>query len=101
MTARQQPNPDIDFDELSRLIYDTINLSGPEERQVAAINRIVDILTEHTDYAKNVIRCSVCGGDRLSVARIEGGSPNYYQCAFCYAEELVSDHELSEGGACR
>jgi hypothetical protein len=53
-------------------------------------------LTEYTDYAKNVIRCSVCGGDRLSVARIEGGSPNYYQCAVCYAEDMLSDGQMDE-----
>jgi hypothetical protein len=81
--------PDIDLDELGRLVYDTINEFGPEQRQATALNRIIDILTEHTDYAANVIRCSVCGGDRLSVARIEGGSPNYYQCAVCYAEDMV------------
>ena len=86
--------PDIDFDELDRLVYDVINLFGPEERQATAVNRLVDILAEHTDYFTNVIRCSVCCGDRLSVARIEGTPPNYYQCAVCYAEELVSDHEI-------
>lgn len=81
--------PSIDLADLDRLVYDVINGFGPEGRQAAALNRIIDILTEHTDYAANVIRCSVCGGDRLSVARIEGGSPNYYQCAVCYAEEMV------------
>ncbi len=83
----------IDLDELSRLVYDTINEFGPDDRQVAAVNRLVDILAVHTDYAANVIRCSVCGGDRLSVARIEGGSPNYYQCAVCYAEEMVLNEQ--------
>lgn len=81
--------PNIDIDELDRLVYDVINEAGSEERRRTALNRIIDVLTEHTDVTKNVIRCSVCGGDRLSVARVEGGSPNYYQCAVCYAEEMV------------
>lgn len=81
--------PNIDLDELDRLVYDCINEFGPEERQRAALESIFDILSQNTDFARNVITCSVCGGDRLSVARIEGGSPNYYQCAVCYAEEMV------------
>jgi hypothetical protein len=86
-------DPNIDLHQLDRLVYDVINEFGPEERQAAALNRIIDILTERTDFAKNVIRCSVCGGDRLSVAQIEGGSPNYYQCAVCYAEDMVLNGE--------
>lgn len=83
--------PYVDLDELDRLVYNCINEFGPQERQRAALERIFETLTEHTDFAKNVIRCSVCGGDRLSVTQIEGGSPNYYQCAVCYAEQMVLD----------
>ncbi|BCO59612.1 hypothetical protein LTQ56_17630 [Mycobacterium intracellulare subsp. intracellulare] len=83
-------SPNIDIDELDRLVYDVINEAGSEERQRTALNRIIDILTEHTDFAKNVIRCSVCGGDRLSVAKV-GTSPGYYQCAVCYAEDMTVD----------
>lgn len=82
--------PDIDLAELDRLVYDAINEFGPEERQRAALGRIFDILIERTDFAKNVIRCSVCGGDRLSVANV-GTSPGYYQCAVCYAEDMTVD----------
>ena len=53
--------PNVDLDELDRLVYNCINKFGPEERQRAALERIFDILTEHTDFAKNVVRCSVCG----------------------------------------
>jgi hypothetical protein len=81
--------PNIDFDELDQLVYTVISDAPPEARQTAALNRIIDILTEHTDYAANVIRCSACGGDRLSVARVARGSPNYYQCAVCYAEDML------------
>ena len=88
--------PNVDLDELDRLVYDAINKFGPEERQRAALERIFDILTEHTDFAKNVVRCSVCGGDRLSVSRIEGGSPNYYQCAVCYAEDMVLNGQIGK-----
>jgi hypothetical protein len=73
------------------LVYTVISDAASEGRQAAALNRIIDILTEHIDYATNVIRCSVCGGDRLSVARIDGASPNYSQCAVCYAEDMVLD----------
>jgi len=78
----------VDIDELDRLVYHCINEFGAEERQRAALERIFDILTEHTDFAKNVIRCSVCGGDRLSVTKV-GTSPGYYQCAVCYAEDML------------
>ena len=88
--------PNINIDELDRLVYNCINQFGPEERQRAALERIFDILSAHTDFAKNVIRCSVCGGDRLSVAQVEGGSPNYYQCAVCYAEEMVLNGQVEE-----
>jgi hypothetical protein len=88
--------PNVELDELNQLVYTVINEAAPEERQAEALNRIVDILTEYTDYAKNVIRCSACGGDRLSVARIEGGSPNYYQCAVCYAEDMLIDGQIDE-----
>lgn len=82
--------PNIDLDELDRLVYHCINEFGAEERQRAALERIFDILIEHTDFAKNVIRCSVCGGERLSVAKV-GTSPGYYQCAVCYAEDMTVD----------
>jgi hypothetical protein len=88
--------PNIDLDELNQLVYTVINEAAPEERQAEALNRIIDILTGYTDYAKNVIRCSVCGGDRLSVARIDGGSPSYYQCAVCYAEDMLIDGQVDE-----
>jgi hypothetical protein len=80
----------VDIDDLGRLVYDCINEFGVDERQRAALERIFDILTEHTDFAKNVIRCSVCGGDRLSVAKV-GSSPGYHQCAVCYAEDMLVD----------
>ena len=87
--------PNIDLDELDRLVYNCINEFGPEERQRAALERIFDILTEATDFAKYVIRCSVCGGDRLSVAKV-GTWPGYYQCAVCYAEDMVCDSQVGE-----
>lgn len=87
---------DIDLEELDRLVYHCINEFGAEERQRAALEAIFDILIERTDFAKNLIRCSVCGGDRLSVAQIEGGSPNYYQCAVCYAEDIVLNGQIDK-----
>lgn len=88
--------PNIDLGELDRLVYHCIKEFGAEERQRAALERVFDILIERTDFAKNVIRCSVCGGDRLSVTQIEGGSPNYYQCAVCYAEDMVLNGQIDK-----
>jgi hypothetical protein len=83
--------PNIDLDELDRLIYQCINEFGAEERQRLALERIFDLLIERTNFGKNVIKCSVCGGARLSVARVEDAPADYYQCAVCYAEEMVMD----------
>jgi hypothetical protein len=87
--------PRIDMDELNQLVFTVINEAAPEERQAEALNRIIDVLTEHTDFAKNVIRCSVCDGDRLSVAKV-GTPPGYYQCAVCYAEDMLIDGQADE-----
>jgi len=88
--------PNIDLDELGRLVYDAINEFGPYDRQVAAVNRLVDILTEQADYGDNVVRCAVCLGKRLPVALMEGGETPRHVCAVCYAEELISDREVDQ-----
>jgi hypothetical protein len=41
----------VDIDEFDRLIYHCINEFGAEERQRASLERIFDILIEHTDFA--------------------------------------------------